>query len=153
MLNQQTQTLTTIFSEVLANLAFMFTDEGEILPNPEDQWLETVIGYNGPTTGTLKLYCPRDFSNTLASNLLGLDPEDHIEDQHAFDATKEFMNVVCGQFVTAAYGREDVYDLTIPEINTLPQAPDFSQKEDPETAILSVDGKPIQIIHVLQHEI
>lgn len=148
MLNQQTQTLTTIFSEVLANLAFMFTDEGDFVFSPDDQWLETVIAYNGPKTGTLKLNCAREFSNTLAANLLGLNPEEQTEDQHAHDATKEFMNIVCGQFVTAAFGSEDVFDLTIPEIETLQEAPDFSQNGDDEVSILSVDGKPIRLIHM-----
>lgn len=139
-----------IFSEVLANLAFMFTDEGEFVSDPDDQWLETTIDYNGPNTGTLILNCEREFSNTLATNLLGLDPEEQTEDRHALDATKEFMNIVCGQFVTAAYGSEDVYDLSIPEINTLEEAPDFSTNAEDETSILSVDGKPIQLIHISQ---
>lgn len=142
--------MTTIFSEVLANLAFMFTDEGEIKPGPDDQWLETVISYNGPNVGTLKLFCTREFSWALARNLLGLGPEEQTENQHADDATKEFMNIVCGQFVTAAFGSEDVYDLTIPEIETLQDEPDFSQNGNDDASILSVDGKLIQLLHIPQ---
>ena len=47
MLQQKTATLTTIFSEVLANLAFMFTDDEPGPPSAGDIWLETFISYQG----------------------------------------------------------------------------------------------------------
>ena len=43
MLQQKAPTLTTILSEVLANLAFMFTDDESAEPAPDDRWLETTI--------------------------------------------------------------------------------------------------------------
>gem|GEM_PF-6175632 len=60
--DQKTATLTTIFSEVLANLAFMFSeDEEDIIPSAGDVWLETEIGYRGPQRGALRFYLPGDF--------------------------------------------------------------------------------------------
>ena len=76
METQKTTTLTVIFSEVLANLAFMFADEDVLEPSTEDNWMETVISYQGASRGKLTFNCTRDFSILLASNLLGLDPEE-----------------------------------------------------------------------------
>ena len=75
MQEQKTATLTTVFSEVLADLAFMFTDGDESDMPAGEVWLETVIGYQGAATGTLRLRCTRGFSIRLAATLLGTDAE------------------------------------------------------------------------------
>ncbi len=148
MQDQQTATLATIFSEVLANLAFMFTDEEACQPPAGDLWLETTISYNGPITGTLRLRCTRDFSIRLAANLLGTDPDDPDTEQSSRDSVKEFMNIICGQFVTAAHGTEQVFGLTIPEIVELPGTPEFTTCEETDTSVVSVDGLLVQLSHL-----
>ena len=162
MQDQKTATLATIFSEVLANLAFMFTDEDLADPPACDEWLETTIAYSGPVTGALKLRCSRDFSTRLAANLLGLDPDDPDTEQSASDAVKEFMNIVCGQFITAAYGTEEVFNLTIPKIVELPDTSDLTPCEGAiappqgvdaplqgvETSVVSIDGQLVQLTHL-----
>ncbi len=148
MQDQKTATLATIFSEVLANLAFLFTDEDPADPVPGDVWFETTIGYSGPMAGTLRFLCTRDFSTRLAANLLGTDPDDPDTEQSAGDAVKEFMNIVCGQFVTAAYGTEEVFHITIPEIVELPETPSLTACEEIETTAVSVDGQFVQLSHM-----
>lgn len=150
MQDQKTAALTTIFSEVLADLAFMFTDEELADPPAGDVWLETTISYGGPVAGTLRLRCTRDFSAQLAANLLGADPGDPDSELSASDAVKEFMNIVCGQFITAVHGTEEVFNLTIPEIVELPQAPELTVCEGVETSVVSVDGKFVQLSHLPQ---
>jgi CheY-specific phosphatase CheX len=145
MQQQKSATLTTIFSEVLANLAFMFTDEEQIELSPADAWLETVISYQGPTQGTLRFRCTTDFSILLAANLLGIDPQDEEADAKARDAVKEFMNIVCGQLVTAVHGSENIFNLTIPTITELPEAPDLHADDGSDSATLSVDGYLVQL--------
>jgi len=144
---QKTATLTTIFSEVLANLAFMFTDEETAEPSAGDLWLETTIRYDGTTKGTLAFRCTREFSILLAANLLGIDPRDIHAESQADDAVKEFMNIVCGQFVTASYGSNDVFNLSIPKIRELPETPDFSQDDGITTSTLSADDHRVQLAH------
>jgi CheY-specific phosphatase CheX len=145
MQQQKSATLTTIFSEVLANLAFMFTDEEQIELSPADAWLETVISYQGPTQGTLRFRCTTDFSILLAANLLGIDPQDEEADAKARDAVKEFMNIVCGQLVTAVHGSENIFNLTIPTITELREAPDLHADDGSDSATLSVDGYLVQL--------
>ena len=152
MQDQKTATLATIFSEVLANLAFMFTDEDLADPPAGEIWLEITIGYRGPVAGTLRLRCPRDFSTRLAANLLGMDPDDPDTEQSANDAVKEFMNIICGQFVTAAHGTEAVFSLTIPDIVELPETPDLTASESVETCVASVDDQLVQLSHLPERD-
>ncbi len=147
MQKQKTATLTTIFSDVLANLAFMFTDDDVQLGTPGDQWLETRISYMGPHKGTLVFRCSRSFAVLLAANLLGLDPEDEHAEDSAPDAAREFTHIVCGQLVTTLHGSDDIYNLTIPEVSELLETPDLSDSGGDEESVLSVEGHRIQLIY------
>ncbi|MFH1420197.1 MAG: chemotaxis protein CheX [Planctomycetota bacterium] len=146
MQEQKTATLTTIFSEVLANLAFMFTEDEQAEPSPGDLWFETTISYTGPHAGTLRLHCPAPFAKLLAANLLGVELNEDDGFDEAEDAVKEFMNIVCGQLVTAMHGCDDVFNLTIPEVRHLIETPDLSGQVDGDVARLCVDGYLVQLI-------
>ncbi|MCP4590013.1 MAG: chemotaxis protein CheX [bacterium] len=149
MQEQKTATLTAIFSDVLANLAFMFSDDdGEATPAAGSIWLETEIAYHGPQRGTLRFWCTRDFSTKLSANLLGGDPEDDDAEAQAVDAVKEFMNIVCGQLITAIHGTESVFDLTIPTLKELVETPRFCEDQDTATSTLFVDSQPLHLAYV-----
>ena len=148
MQSQTTATLTTVLSDVLADLAFMFCDGGEYREQPGETWLETSINYSGGVSGELRLICTRTFAEQLAENLLGIDSEEEISKQESTDAVREFMNVICGQFVTAAHGTEDVFNLTIPTVTELEEEP-FVEGGGDETAQLSIDGQWLQLRHVV----
>jgi chemotaxis protein CheY-P-specific phosphatase CheC len=149
MQDQQTTTLTTVLSEVLANLAFMFTGDGEFDPPVGERWLATKISYGGSVSGALNLTCTATFATRLAANLLGLESEEEASEQESRDAVQEFMNIVCGQYVTAVYGTDDVFNLTIPEVLELSATPVLCAPEDEseDLAILSVDDQWMQLIH------
>ena len=149
MPEQRTATLTTIFSDVLADLAFMFNDDSdEVQFSSEELWLESSISYLGGTTGTLRLRCTRTFSVSLAANLLGVDPADNDAESKADDAVKEFMNIVCGQLITALHGTEQVFDLTIPEIHVLPEMPCLEDDGTEETVAITVEGQQLQLAYL-----
>ena len=148
MQQQQTATLTTVFSEVLASLAFMFTDEEQQNPPPDTVWLETKISYYGSFRGTLCFRCTREFSTLLAANLLGIDSEDEQAATAAEDASKEFMNIVCGQLVTALYGTESVFNLSIPQLEVMSNPPDLYVTDDPHVSALWVEGSPVQLSYM-----
>ncbi len=147
MLDQQIQTLTTVFSDVLETLAFMFTEDEPTAPTPGEVWLLTTIGYRGPVEGRLSFWCPREFSHRLTANLLGIESEEDASNQLSDDAVKEFMNVVCGQFITAAHGTHAVFSVTIPEITELTESPDFGNSGAAETAAFTVDGLAVAIAY------
>ncbi|MBP7936005.1 MAG: chemotaxis protein CheX [Phycisphaerae bacterium] len=147
---QTKTTLKELFSEILANLAFMFTDDEESEPSDQDVWLETSVRYLGPNRGTLVFHCPRRFTTGLAANLLGVDPEAPQVDNQSEDAVKEFMNILCGQLVTQFFGSQDIYNLSIPQCRVLPEVPEFIAARDPNVASLSVDGSRIQLVHLIE---
>lgn len=147
MVLQKTATLKTIFSDVLANLAFMFTDDAQSEAAPGQVWLETVIEYEGPVRGLLRFRCTREFAVMLASNLLGTDPDSEDALQQDEDAVKEFMNIVCGQFVTAMHGTDDIYNLTIPRTTQLSEAPDLIDDGGLTACTFCVDSQVIQLMY------
>ena len=142
---QKTATLATIFSEVLANLAFMFDDEEDREPASGEVWLETTIEYRGSVSGCLRFWCSRHFSALLAANLLGVDPSDDDAGAQGEDAVKEFMNIVCGQLVTAVHGADEAFNLTIPETRELAETPELDGGSAGEVASLSVEGHHLQL--------
>jgi hypothetical protein len=83
----------------------------------------------------------------LAANLLGVDPEDDNAATQCEDATKEFMNIVCGQLVTALHGPDDVYVLSIPITTELAEVPDLTDDGGISSYTVSVDTHVIQMIY------
>lgn len=147
MIVSKTRTLTAIFSEVLANLAFMFTDDEQTEASSGDAWLETTISYQGPVNGTLIFRCTRNFAVLLAANLLGIDPEENVAARQCEDAVREFMNIVCGQFVTSMHGSDNVFNLSIPKTVELTEAPDLYDDGGANTSTLSVDHFTVQLTY------
>lgn len=147
---QKAPPLTQTLSNVLANLAFMFTDEDQADVAEADVWLETKIGYKGPLAGILAFRCTRSFTVALAANLLGVDPDDDDAESQADDAVKEFMNIVCGQFVTCYHGEQAAFDLTIPEVVHLAEMPDLTVNDNDQLTTLSVDGHRMQLLYELE---
>jgi hypothetical protein len=156
----RTKTLTAIFSDVLANLAFMFTDDDQVETVPGELWLETTIRYRAQGTGrkaegtsheasagTLRFRCTRGFCVLLAANLLGIDADDDTAAAQGEDAVKEFMNIVCGQFVTSMYGDDDVFNLSIPQIAELSETPELFADDGDLSSTLSVDHHVVQLTH------
>ncbi|MCG3137443.1 MAG: hypothetical protein HJJLKODD_01288 [Phycisphaerae bacterium] len=117
--------LTKVLSDVLANLAFMLTDDLAMECVQCAPWIEVRIEMHGRHHVELRLRCCREFSTILAGNLLGLEGSGVISIEQSNDATKELMNIICGQLATTLYGTQDIYNLTIPEVY---------EYEDPATA-------------------
>lgn len=139
--------LGVVVSDVLGDLAFMVTDPEAMRLTPGAVWLQGEIQYFGPVSGQLQCWCTRDFAVQLAANLLGLEVEEGGAQVAAEDAVREFMNVLCGQLVTAWHGAEAVFDLSIPTVCERLDPPG----EPPEGSCrcqLSIDGEPVYCVHL-----
>ena len=105
-----------LVNEVLGRLAYLI-GEDEAPPGAVfTDWLRFEINHCGPTAGTLRCWCTRKFAHQLAANLLGVEPGPEEAAAAAEDACREFINVLCGQLVTAWYGTGAVFTLTIPTV-------------------------------------
>ncbi len=137
-----TPELTTIIGDVLGDLAFLISDDERPQPVPGAVWMECRISYSGPVSGTLRCWCTRDFAVQLAANLLGLSPDDEEVLSGVGDALREFMNIVCGQFVTACHGMDSVFNLSLPTAAECAETPQFDFDDNDVTCELSVSGEP-----------
>ncbi len=109
--------LAVVISEVLSDLAFLLHDDEASAVRGDAEWLEALVEYRGPTSGRLTCWCTREFAVLVAANVLGLDIRDADAADSAEDALREFMNIVCGQLVTAWYGKTAVFTLSIPQVS------------------------------------
>ncbi len=138
-----TVTPAAIFSDVLANLAFILTSEEPASPVAATGWWEATITYRGPACGTLRLQCTREFASQLAANLLGVDPTEKLAAAKAEDSLKELLNVTCGQLVTTLHGTRPVFDLSIPQVRLLPA----DEAAAGNFATIYVEGHTVRLAH------
>jgi hypothetical protein len=145
----KTSTLRETFSDILANLAFMFSDDEVPAVLAGESWYETAIRYDGPRHGRLRLWCPQSFMTRLAANLLGVDPQEPETDVKGIDAVKELMNILCGQLVTEFHGGDAIFNLSIPECHRLEAAPRLGGPDDDDAFTLAVNGSGVRLVHTL----
>jgi CheY-specific phosphatase CheX len=110
-----------VAAEVCQKQAFLFAEEcdpAEAL-TAAGPFLQATISFAGPRRGVLGIAATRSLTLELAANLLDLDPESEETAPAAADALGELANVVCGQFLTSAYGSTAVFRLSIPAIGDL----------------------------------
>jgi CheY-specific phosphatase CheX len=113
--------LASVFPAVAESMTFMFADPVAPTDMPSDaaEYVQTSMGFVGPVRGSLTLAVPSDKCSLIASNILGLDPNDPAVTERAHDAIKELLNVTCGQVLTAMAGDNPIFDLTVPTIRML----------------------------------
>jgi CheY-specific phosphatase CheX len=138
--------LRTILTNVLGDLAFMITDDEEIEAVPGTIWMCGEVSYLGPTSGTVRCWCTRTLATQLAANLLGIEPEVGEAQIAAEDALCEFLNVLCGQLVTAWHGTESVFNLTIPNVTECIDPPKLAAGGTGACQI-AIDGEPLYCTH------
>ena len=113
--------LDTTLCEVLEKQAFVFAEEIPVdeVPEPAGVMLQSRISFSGPFSGTLLLYAPELMCCEIAANFLGVEPDAPGIAEKAPDALREMLNVICGNFLTAAAGDGPVFDLTVPQANPI----------------------------------
>jgi CheY-specific phosphatase CheX len=145
---QKTATLKTILRDVLADLAFMFSDDELAEPRRDDIWLEVSVHYRGSAAGKLQLLCTRGFSIRLARNMLGIQTDHSDTDQHGDDAVKELLNVVCGHTLTALHDTDTGFELTAPSVRVLQHVPETFHADVEESVTMSFEHCLLQLRHV-----
>jgi len=139
--------LTTVLLDVLGDLAFMVTDDEPADWPPGTVWLQAQITYHGPATGTLRCWGTREFGTRLAANLLGIEAADAQAQIAGQDALREFMNVLCGQLVTAWHGKHAVFTLSIPTVRECLEAPTGVAGPPRHVCRLSIEGQPLLCLY------
>ncbi len=136
--------LSEVFCDVLINYGFMFGDpapKDELLTSDTD-YLRTTVSFAGHRTGVIGISTPADLGAQLAANVLGLEPDDDDSIESALDAVKELVNIVCGQFLTSAFGDEPIFDLLPPVSLEIDKAEWDKLLESEETMGFMVEDEP-----------
>ena len=110
--------LAEVFCDILMKYAFMFGDASpkDELPTNGSNYLRAAIDFSGYRSGTLEISTSTELCAELAANVLGIEPDDDNSVDNSSDALEEFINVVCGQFLTTAFGDAPVFDLSPPSV-------------------------------------
>ncbi len=113
--------LSEVFSDVLMRYAFMFGEECQKyeLPENSDGYLHAQVKFYGHKSGTLGVITQRSLCFEMAANVLGIETEEENYDDEAEDTLEELINIVCGQFLTSAFGVEPIFNLFPPSVNEL----------------------------------
>lgn len=145
-------TLGELVADVLGDLAFMVSDETTADIGRKNRWTRCDIQYRGPSSGRITCWCTRPFMTQLAANLLGLDTDDGEAAASAEDALQEFMNVLCGQFITARFGEDDVFSMSLPNLDSPVDLIDGVDEDSANHCRLSVGGNPFVCRHISEDE-
>jgi len=116
------------------------------------RWLKASVAFDGNSaSGAIEIVLPERLARWLVASLLGITTEvdlGQVEllDQQVFDGTGEFVNMVCGAWLTDRSGSE-AFSLGSPAVTRL--SADWSPLEEsgsePPGLRVSVNDLPLQI--------
>jgi chemotaxis phosphatase CheX-like protein len=116
------------------------------------RWLKASVAFDGnSSSGAIEIVLPERLARWLVASLLGITTEvdlGQVEllDRQVFDGTGEFVNMVCGAWLTDRSGSE-AFSLGSPAVTRLPagwSALEDSSNEPPGLRV-SVNDLPLQI--------
>ncbi len=111
-----------VLEESLENLAFMFAEAIDVneIAMSDTECIKVHMTFSGDLyDGSLLMIVPSNISSELAGNILGIDDTSDEAFELGNDSLKEVLNVVCGRVLTEISGTEPLFDLSIPELETL----------------------------------
>ncbi len=147
MKNEERKILKEVCFGVFEQLAFMFGDELEDdeIETEANRFLKASMGFKGPQQGTVAIVVPMTISALLATNILGLEEDQKIDEDSAIDALKELLNTITGRLMTALFGEDVVVDLTIPITEELGHAAWDALVEDSQYLAITIEETPVLV--------
>lgn len=147
MKNEERKILKETCFGVFEQLAFMFGDELEDdeIEAEGNRFLRALMGFKGPKQGTVAIVVPMTISKLLATNILGLEEDQIIEEDSAIDALKELLNTITGRLMTTLFGEDVVVDLTIPVTEELDHAAWENLVEDSQYLAITIEETPVLV--------
>ena len=129
---------------VLESAAFLFVDEEKMDPSGinEISFKVARILFSGFKEGRVFLWMTEETADDAARNMLGLDDDYEVNEKQRDDVLMEILNMIIGNLLTAMFGENVIFKLSIPE--------KINNEETPEsfpdtTVFLSIDEHPLLI--------
>jgi len=155
--NLDSDVMTATVLRVLEEAAFVFAESVEETEAPDfaDSIVVTDLSFAGPGTdtarGRLILAANTDWTQELAANMMGTDPDDPDIQGKGPSSLGELLNMIGGVLMGDIFGPVAT-SLGIPRIRTL-DASEFASlsREDSSRVILATDeGHRIELLSVLE---
>jgi len=113
--------LTETVAEVLEMVAFLCSlpyDEEFKDEKAENDGEIVCVGleFQEPVSGKLFISLPEPLTPIIAANMLGIDEDEDDVKQKSTDATKEILNIICGNLLLKIYGDKSVFHLGTPHV-------------------------------------
>lgn len=138
--------LTKVFCDVLGKYALMFGDEATAAKTEikEGCYVYSKIEFHGGKKGMMEIMAGKDFSAMLNVNILGDFDGAGVAGAVFLDSFKEFLNIMCGEYLSVVYGKKILFNLDPPESAeiTAKEAGEFKKKAD---SIYIVESTPVLI--------
>lgn len=104
-----------VLEAILENLAFLFFAPEDTRDTMDyNVAVAAKISFTGLFSGTLVLALSHQVLPEIARNMLGVDEDIPIPQQH--DAFKELLNVICGNVLPAIAGKREIFAIGVPDI-------------------------------------
>ena len=147
MKNENRKILCQACFSIFEQLAFMFGDELEEdeIEIDADRFLRASMGFTGPQQGTVAIVVPLTITSLMACNILGLEEDQHIDEDTAVDALKELLNTITGRLMTSLFGEDVVIDLAIPVTEELNHTAWEALVESNEYLAITIEDNPVLI--------
>lgn len=136
------QTLALALGSVIKSMAALpaeIVDHGEI-PAINAPLLHAHIGFTGEHAGEIGLLLDPALAALLAQRILGVESPDLLLEDMIEDAVNEVLNIVCGQFLSMAFGETPVFSLTVPHAFPLGVLASRAILQNPQVTAFMVDG-------------
>jgi chemotaxis protein CheY-P-specific phosphatase CheC len=148
-------TFSKVFQEVLMRFLFMFGEgcDKDQLPLNNFDYLHARVCFNGYKRGCIGILAPVKLCIEMSSNVLGTDMEDDICTEDSVDTLEELANVVCGQFLTGAYGDSPIFSLSPPLVSETDEIAWSDIVDSDDSLAFMVEDTPTLIYLELEQEV
>ncbi len=145
-MNDADHPMHSTFLRVLEDWAMMLVDEDKLdfsVFDRDQPFYISHVDVHGAFHGTISVVAQRPFLTALAQSLLGADEPESVSEGEIRDAFKEMGNVLAGNFLTAAYGEEESFDILNPRVLDIAAADFETLTHAPQSYIAMADETPV----------
>ena len=147
------ESLTESVVDVLEKVAFLF-------PMPVEQEVKNGLNvddvndisigiqFEGYVPGKVLLCIPKLLTIEIAANMLGISEDDDDVVEKSLDATKEVLNIICGNLLPKIYGTEAVFQLNSPYIFSEIEKEIGGENSEIEKVEFDIDDNIVRVIFV-----
>jgi len=110
-----------IVIDVFEKMGFLLGNKAEkkdFIPSSFSGYIRAMIEYKGGKKGRVVIITTKALGKVLAANILGMDQPEAVSEEYQADAIMEFLNVFCGNLITALHGTKMVFNVGVPVLSS-----------------------------------